>query len=67
MLDLLEGGRTRRTSLRVIRRAPVPFRPVPVRWPGIQAIRWSMARADETGRGNLWLRSLDRPGLGFES
>ncbi|WP_326812899.1 FAD-binding oxidoreductase [Streptomyces scopuliridis] len=56
-----------RTSLRMIRRAPVPFPPEPVRWLGIQATRWSMAREDETGRRNLWLRSLDRLGLGFDS
>ena len=35
---------------------------------GIQLTRWSLARADENeGRRNLWLRALDRLGLGFDS
>ncbi len=35
---------------------------------GIQATRWSLARADRRGgRRNLWLRALDTAGLGFDS
>jgi hypothetical protein len=35
---------------------------------GIQATRWSLAQADrQQGRRNLWLRSLDALGLGFDS
>lgn len=67
MLDLLEGRATERTSLRMIRRRPLPFPPEPVRYLGIQATRWSMAREDLHGRRNLWLRTLDRLGLGFDS
>jgi len=39
-----------------------------VRWLGVQASRWSLARADANGgRRNLWLRATDRLGLGFDS
>ncbi|MEU8132428.1 NAD(P)/FAD-dependent oxidoreductase [Streptodolium elevatio] len=67
MLDMLEGRRTERTRLEMIRRKPLPFPPEPVRYLGIQATRWSMAREDLNGRRNLWLRTLDRLGLGFDS
>jgi hypothetical protein len=34
---------------------------------GIQLTRWSMARADaHAGHRNLWLKTLDRLGLGFD-
>ncbi|GAA1807743.1 FAD-dependent oxidoreductase [Luedemannella flava] len=56
------------TSLRFVRSKPVPFPPEPARYLGIQATRWSLARADaRDGRRNLWLRTLDRLGLGFDS
>ncbi len=68
MLDLLAGERTERTELELVRRKPLPFPPEPVASAGIQATRWSLARADHRqGRRNLWLRSLDRAGLGFDS
>jgi len=67
MLDLLEGGETERTRLEMVRTRPVPFPPEPLAWIGIQLTRWSLARADATGRRNLWLRLLDRLGLGFDS
>ena len=68
MLDLLDGRPTERTSLEMVRRRPLPFPPEPLAYAGIQLTRWSLARADERdGRRNLWLRSLDRLGLGFDS
>ncbi|WP_445529164.1 NAD(P)/FAD-dependent oxidoreductase [Streptomyces cyslabdanicus] len=68
MLDLLADERTERTSLEMVRRKPLPFPPEPIRWAGVQATRWSLARADENeGRRNLWLKTLDRLGLGFDS
>ena len=68
MLDLLAGRRTERTELQFVRRQPLPFPPEPFAYLGIQATRWSLARADEhEGRRNLWLRSLDKLGLGFDS
>ncbi|GAA3114841.1 FAD-dependent oxidoreductase [Planomonospora alba] len=68
MLDLLDGRRTERTALRMVREKPLPFPPEPVRSAGIQMTRWSIAQADlNQGRRNLWLRTLDRMGLGFDS
>jgi len=68
MLDLLAGQPTERTELDLVRRRPLPFPPEPLAYVGIQATRWSLARADRReGRRNLWLRTLDRAGLGFDS
>ncbi|WP_405145464.1 FAD-binding oxidoreductase [Sphaerisporangium sp. NBC_01403] len=68
MLDLLSGEQTERTELRMVREKPVPFPPEPIRSGVIQLTRWSIARADaHQGRRNLWLRTLDRLGLGFDS
>jgi glycine/D-amino acid oxidase-like deaminating enzyme len=67
MLDLLDGDETGRTRLRMVRERPVPFPPEPVRYAGIQLTRHSMASADRHGgRRNVWLRTLDRLGLGFD-
>ena len=67
MLDLLSGETTERTRLKMVREKPLPFPPEPIAWTGIQLTRWASARADLTGRRNLWLRTLDRLGLGFDS
>jgi glycine/D-amino acid oxidase-like deaminating enzyme len=68
ILDLLGGEPTERTSLEMVRTRPVPFPPEPLRSAVIQLTRWSIARADEhDGRRNVWLRTLDRVGLGFDS
>jgi glycine/D-amino acid oxidase-like deaminating enzyme len=68
MLDLLSGEETERTRLRMVREKPLPFPPEPFRFAGVQLTRWSLARADaRAGRRNLWLRTLDRMGLGFDS
>ena len=68
MLDLLEGRRTERTALRMVRTRPIPFPPEPLRYGVVQLTRWSLDRADRReGRRNLWLRGLDAAGLGFDS
>ncbi|MEV0928173.1 FAD-dependent oxidoreductase [Streptomyces spongiicola] len=68
MLDLLAGERTERTELTMVRKKPLPFPPEPVAWAGIGLTKWSLARADARGgRRNLWLRTMDRLGLGFDS
>src|SRR5215470_4613870 len=46
LLDLLEGERTARTELQMVRTKPLPFPPEPVRAAGIALTRWSLARAD---------------------
>jgi glycine/D-amino acid oxidase-like deaminating enzyme len=68
MLDLLAGAPTELTELQMVKTKPVPFPPEPLGWAAVQATRWSIARADANGgRRNLWLRLLDRAGLGFDS
>lgn len=67
MLDLLAGVETERTRLRMVREKPLPFPPEPARYAGIALTRWSLDRADRAGQRNLWLRTLDRFGLGFDS
>ncbi len=67
MLDLLDGRRSVAASTDFVRSKPLPFPPEPFRFAGIQATRWSLEREDRTGRRNLWLRTLDRLGLGFDS
>lgn len=68
MLDLLSGEETELTSLKTVRSKPIPFPPEPLRSAVVQLTRWSVARADANqGKRNLWLRTLDRFGLGFDS
>jgi hypothetical protein len=46
----------------------MPFPPEPVTYAGVQLTRWALDRADHrAGARNLWLRTLDRFGLGFDS
>ncbi|MER6992306.1 FAD-dependent oxidoreductase [Saccharopolyspora hirsuta] len=67
-LDLLWGEDTERTRLELVRRAPTPFPPEPLRWPLVQLTRQALARADENaGRRGRWLTYLDRRGLGLGS
>ncbi|WP_424211523.1 NAD(P)/FAD-dependent oxidoreductase [Streptomyces sp. BI20] len=68
MLDLLAGERTERTALEMVRTKPMPFPPEPFKWTGIALTKWSLAHADtHGGHRNLWLRTMDRFGLGFDS
>ncbi|MEO5878412.1 MAG: FAD-dependent oxidoreductase [Streptosporangiaceae bacterium] len=67
-IGLRPGEQTERLRLKMVRSKPVPFPPEPLRYAVIQLTRWSIARADaHDGRRNLWLRTLDRLGLGFDS
>ena len=68
MLDLLAGRPTELTALRMVRSKPIPFPPEPLRSGVIELTRRSIAQADRhDGRRNVWLRTLDRMGLGFDS
>ncbi|HKN56423.1 MAG TPA: FAD-binding oxidoreductase, partial [Amycolatopsis sp.] len=68
LLDRLYGRNTDRSRLRLMNTKPLPLPPEPLRWLGIQLTRWSLDQADRRGgRRNLWLRTLDRVGLGFDS
>jgi glycine/D-amino acid oxidase-like deaminating enzyme len=67
-LDLLDGRDSEATRLRYVRRRPVPFPPEPLRWAVVQLTRNRLAAADlAEGRRGVWLRTLDRLGLGFDS
>ena len=66
-LDLLAGRTTERTELELVRRKPFPFPPEPLRYPLVQFTRAALAREDEAGRRGIWLRTLDRFGIGFNS
>ena len=67
-LDLLAGEDTERTRLEMVRRRPVPFPPEPLRSAVVNLTRRELARADRRdGRRGVWLRTLDRFGLGFDS
>ncbi len=67
-LDLLDGRETEATRLRYTRTKPTPFPPEPLRSAVIQLTRNRLAAADRrAGRRGLWLRALDRFGLGFDS
>lgn len=67
-LDLLDGRETEATRLDYVRSKPMPFPPEPLRWGAIELTRRKLAAADrDGGRRGLWLRALDRLGLGFDS
>lgn len=66
-LDMLDDPASELLRLELVRKRPLPFPPEPLRWAGIELTRRSLARADVSGRRNLWLRTLDRVGLGFDS
>ncbi|PUA80239.1 NAD(P)/FAD-dependent oxidoreductase [Nocardioides currus] len=68
LLDLVDGLDTERTRLQMVRSKPLPFPPEPIRYGAITATRLAIAAADRNGgQRNLWLRTLDKMGLGFES
>jgi glycine/D-amino acid oxidase-like deaminating enzyme len=67
-LDLADGVDSEATRLDYVRRKPFPFPPEPLRWGVVQLTRNRLAAADRKGgRRGLWLRLLDRLGLGFDS
>lgn len=67
-LELLEGRKSDLTALQYVRERPIPFPPEPMRWATIQFTRNRIAAADlNGGREGIWLRTLSRLGLGFDS
>ena len=68
MLDLLDGIESEATGLAMVKHKPIPFPPEPFRFLFIRLTQWSITRADKNqGKRNLWLKLLDRLGLGFDS
>ncbi|MBK9475633.1 MAG: FAD-dependent oxidoreductase [Tetrasphaera sp.] len=66
-LDLLAGVPTERTELAMVRELPMPFPPEPIRYAVVRATRSALAAEDRTGRRGLWLKVLDRMGIGFDT
>jgi glycine/D-amino acid oxidase-like deaminating enzyme len=67
-LDLVAGGSSRLTQLKIVRSKSIPFPPEPLRWAGIEVTRHALARSDRReGRRGAWLSLLDRVGVGFDS
>jgi len=68
ILDLLSGQDNERTRLKMVREKPIPFPPEPLRSLVVNLTRWSMDQSDSNeGKRNLWLKILDKTGLGFDS
>ena len=56
------------TGLKLTTTQPLSWPPEPLRFGVVGLTSWSLGRADaHDGRRNLWLRTLDRLGLGFDS
>jgi glycine/D-amino acid oxidase-like deaminating enzyme len=67
-IDLLFDRDSDRRKLTMVNSKPIPFPPEPFRSAGINFTRWSLDKADRNqGKRNLWLRGLDRIGMGFDS
>jgi len=64
-LRLLKGEQS---GLRYVNEKPVPFPPEPLKTAVIQLTRNRLAAADRNeGKRGIWLKTLDRLGLGFDS
>lgn len=67
-LDMLDRVPSHRLDYGIVKRRPVPIPPEPFRNPIVQFTRRSLITSDaRDGQRNLWLRTLDRFGLGFNS
>ena len=67
MLDRLQGLKTERTELKMLRSIAVPFPPEPLRSLGIKWAQRDLAREDATGHRSVFLKTLDRFNIGFGS
>jgi len=68
MLDELAGLTTERTQLEMVRTKPIPFPPEPAASIGVNLVRAAMNQADHNnGKRNLFLKTLDAVGMGFDS
>ena len=67
-LDLLDGRENEASDLSLVRKRPMPFPPEPFRRGVIAFTMNRLEAADRAGgRQGIWLRILDRLGLGFQS
>ena len=68
MVDRFEGRVTERTELEMVKQIPLPFPPEPAASIGVNLFRWSFDRADHNeGKRNLFLKTMDAVGFGFDS
>ena len=65
--DMLQVPDSPLLQLEMVRKAPFPFPPEPVRYAAVALTRRALAKADETGKRGPWLSLLDRIGIGFDS
>jgi glycine/D-amino acid oxidase-like deaminating enzyme len=67
-LDLVDGRQSEFTALSMAKDKPMAFPPEPLRYTGIQLTRRAIARSDRRGgRRGVWLKTLDKFGVGFDS
>ena len=65
-LELLGYDPTEILDLQFVRRQAMGWPPEPLRWAAVTLTRKEMERADRNkGKRSLWLKTLDRLGLGF--
>jgi glycine/D-amino acid oxidase-like deaminating enzyme len=68
LTDMLLAPGSDLLALDYVRKAPFPFPPEPVRTAVVSMTRRAIARSDrKAGHRGLWLRTLDRFGIGFDS
>lgn len=68
MLDLLSGQKTELTELEMVKKKPIPFPPEPAAYAGVQIMTSHMVKADrQEGKRSLFLRTMDKIGVGFDS
>lgn len=67
-LDLLDRPHAPHLALRFVRKRALPWPPEPIRSIAVELTQRGLARADRNeGRRGLWLRLIDKMGLGFNS
>jgi glycine/D-amino acid oxidase-like deaminating enzyme len=68
LADMLLDPGSDLLTLDYVRTSPFPFPPEPIRTAVVAMTRRAIARSDDhAGRRGLWLRTLDRFGIGFDS
>jgi glycine/D-amino acid oxidase-like deaminating enzyme len=68
LADMLLAPGSDLLALDYVRRSPFPFPPEPIRTAVVAVTRRAIAASDDhEGRRGLWLRMLDRFGIGFDS
>ena len=65
-IELLGYGPSKVLDMQFVTRKPLPWAPEPFRWLGVKITQNALMKADRNGgKRGLWLRLLDKLGLGF--